>query len=142
MALQLLDHGSAQYRQMIALREQLLRKPLGLSISPEEMQTEANNILIGYTDDGKMEGCCMLVPVDADTIQLRQMAVLAGLQGKGIGRTILHFAENIARDKGYKKMVMHARASAVGFYEKNEYQKIGEPFYEVTLPHYLMEKKL
>lgn len=142
MALQIIDHGSPQYEQMIALRDQLLRRPLGLSINPEEMENEAGNILIGYTDDGKMEGCCMLVPLDTKTIQLRQMAVLAGLQGKGIGRVILHFAENIARDKGYKKMMMHARATAVGFYEKNGYRKKGEPFYEVTLPHYVMEKNL
>ena len=51
------------------------------------------------------------------------MAVVSGLQGKGIGKVLLQFAENIARDRGYKKIMMHARKTAVGFYEKSGYKK-------------------
>ena len=70
------------------------------------------------------------------------MAVKQGLQGKGIGRALMQFAENMARDKGNRKMVMHARKSAVGFYEKQGYQVTGEEFEEVTIPHFIMEKDL
>jgi ribosomal protein S18 acetylase RimI-like enzyme len=70
------------------------------------------------------------------------MAVTSGLQGKGIGRVLMQFAENIARDRGYKKMVMHARKTAMGFYEKLGYRKTGNEFMEVTIPHYIMEKDL
>jgi predicted GNAT family N-acyltransferase len=52
------------------------------------------------------------------------------------------FAENIARDLGYKKLCMHARQTAVGFYQKLGYSISGEPFEEVTIPHYIMEKVL
>ena len=44
----------------------------------------------------------MLVEEHPDTVRLRQMAVLNDLQGKGIGRALMNFAENIARDRGYK----------------------------------------
>ncbi|HRF26714.1 MAG TPA: GNAT family N-acetyltransferase [Ferruginibacter sp.] len=37
---------------------------------------------------------------------------------------------------------MHARDSAVGFYEKLGYKVIGEGFMEVNLPHHLMVKEL
>jgi predicted GNAT family N-acyltransferase len=37
---------------------------------------------------------------------------------------------------------MHARSNAVGFYEKVGYRTIGEQFMEVTIPHFIMEKKL
>ena len=70
------------------------------------------------------------------------MAVVSGLQGKGIGKVLLQFAENIARDRGYKKIMMHARKTAVGFYEKLGYKKTGGEFEEVTIPHYVMEKDL
>jgi predicted GNAT family N-acyltransferase len=37
---------------------------------------------------------------------------------------------------------MHARQSAVGFYQKLGYQIRGEEFEEVTIPHYEMQKQL
>jgi ribosomal protein S18 acetylase RimI-like enzyme len=70
------------------------------------------------------------------------MAVTSGLQGKGIGRVLLVFAENIARDKGFKKITMNARKNALGFYEKLGYKVVGDEFLEVTLPHFTMEKEL
>ena len=33
MPLKIIDHGSKEYRQMVDLRTQILRKPLGLSFS-------------------------------------------------------------------------------------------------------------
>jgi ribosomal protein S18 acetylase RimI-like enzyme len=70
------------------------------------------------------------------------MAVLNNLQGKGIGRALMQFAENIARDRGFKKITMHARKTATGFYEKLGYVISGGEFEEVTLPHVVMEKRL
>jgi ribosomal protein S18 acetylase RimI-like enzyme len=84
----------------------------------------------------------MLVEEDPQTVRLRQMAVMNDLQGKGIGRALMQFAENLARDRGYKKITMHARKNALGFYEKMGYRKIGEEFHEITLAHYVMEKEL
>jgi ribosomal protein S18 acetylase RimI-like enzyme len=89
-----------------------------------------------------MLGCCMLVEEDSQTVRLRQMAVLNALQGKGIGKALMLFAENLARDRGFRKIIMHARKNAVGFYEKMGYSSIGDEFIEISLPHFLMEKKL
>lgn len=142
MALKILDHGSREYQQMVHLRNEILRKPLGLEFTPEELEKEKDEILIGAFEEEKMLGCCMLIKVDKSTVRLRQMAVLNNLQGKGIGRALMQFAENIARDRGFRKIIMHARASAIGFYEKLGYQVSGNEFEEVTLPHYTMEKRL
>ena len=54
----------------------------------------------------------------------------------------MSFAENLARDRGYRTITMHARDNALGFYEKMGYRKVGKPFEEITIPHYIMEKKL
>jgi predicted GNAT family N-acyltransferase len=37
---------------------------------------------------------------------------------------------------------MHARKDAIGFYEKQGYKISGDEFTEVTIPHFVMEKKL
>ena len=142
MALKIIDHGSREYQQMVQLRNDILRKPLKLTFTPEELAKEKDEILIGAFEEEKMLGCCMLITVDPVTVRLRQMAVLNNLQGKGIGRALMQFAENIARDRGFKKIIMHARKSAAGFYEKLGYQVCSGEFEEVTLPHYEMEKKL
>jgi predicted GNAT family N-acyltransferase len=52
------------------------------------------------------------------------------------------FAENIARDMGYHTLMMHARITATGFYEKMGYVKKDGEFTEVTIQHVIMEKKL
>jgi len=142
MALKIIDHGTREYQQMIKLREDILRKPLGLAFSPEELDEEKNNLLIGAFEDGDILGCCMLVEEKAGVVKLRQMAVLNILQGKGIGRALMQFAENLARDHGYKVLTMHARKNAVGFYEKMGYKVTGPEFLEVSIPHYEMEKEL
>ncbi|HEX4878083.1 MAG TPA: GNAT family N-acetyltransferase [Chitinophagaceae bacterium] len=142
MALKIIEHGSPEYQLMITLRDNILRKPLGLTFNSDELEQEKNNILIGAFDDDDILGCCMLVEENQDTVRLRQMAVLNDLQGKGIGRALMTFAENIARDRGYKILSMHARKNAAGFYEKMGYKVSSDEFTEVTIPHYVMEKEL
>jgi GNAT superfamily N-acetyltransferase len=143
MALKFIDHGTKEYQQMIDLRMQILRTPLGLTFSKADLENEKDDILLGCFDEEHLEACCILTGIEpADTVKLRQMAVLDGLQGKGIGRALMNFAEKVARDAGYNKLTMHARKTAVGFYEKLGYNICGDEFEEVTVPHYPMEKKL
>ncbi len=142
MALKIIDHSTREYQQMLKLREDILRKPLGFTFTPDEVESEKDNILIGAFEDDRMLGCCMLVEETPETIRLRQMAVSNDLQGKGIGRALMQFAENIARDHGYKVIMMHARKHATGFYEKMGYKKKGNEFIEITIPHFVMEKQL
>ena len=142
MALRLIDYGSPEYELMVRLRYEMLRKPLGLTFSPEELEKEKDDVLMGAFEDDRILGCCLLTPLDPQTLRLRQMAVPNNLQGKGIGRALMIFAENIARDMGYSSLMMHARITATGFYEKLGYVKIDGEFTEVTIKHVIMEKKL
>lgn len=142
MALKIIDHGTKEYQQMVQLRNDILRKPLGLSFTPEELEKEKTEILIAAFEEEKILGCCMLITEDPATVRLRQMAVLNNLQGKGIGKALMQFAENIARDRGFRRITMHARQTAVGFYEKLGYQISGDQFEEVSIPHYIMAKVL
>lgn len=142
MALKMIQYGTSEYEQMVALRRQMLRKPLGLDFTEQELQSEEKNVLLGCFDEEVMEGCCMLVETAPGVVRLRQMAVLSGLQGKGIGRVLMSFAENVARDRQFQKIIMHARTSTVPFFEKLGYRVTGEPFIELTIQHVVMEKEL
>lgn len=142
MPIKQIDFASKEYHQMIKLRNEILRKPLHLAFEKEELNKEKDDILIGAFEEDKMLGCCLLTKIDKECVRLRQMAVQDNLQGKGIGASMMNFAENIARDNGYKKIVMHARKTAIGFYEKLGYSVIGSEFVEVSIPHFIMEKRL
>jgi predicted GNAT family N-acyltransferase len=142
MALKIIDHGTAEYEQMVRLRDEILRKPLGLSFTKDELEKEKSNLHIVAYEDERMLGCCMLIEEDPQTVRLRQMAVRNDLQGKGIGKALMQFAENLARDRGYKRITMHARKDASGFYEKMGYRRFGDEFKEITIPHVVMEKEL
>jgi len=142
MALKIIDHGTPEYLQMVKLRDDILRRPLGLKFTKEELESEKDNMLIAAFEDERILGCCMLLEEEPTIVRLRQMAVLNDLQGKGIGRALMNFAENLARDRGYKIIRMHARINAVGFYEKVGYRSKGQQFIEVTIAHYVMEKLL
>jgi len=142
MGLKQIDHGTKEYKQMVALRYQILRQPLGLNFSQEELEKEKNDLLIAAFDDDDMLGCCMLTQQNNQTLRIRQMAVQNNLQGKGIGASLMSFAETLARDKGYRQLMMHARLTAIGFYEKFGYKVSGDQFIEVGIPHHVMEKSL
>jgi predicted GNAT family N-acyltransferase len=142
MALKIVDYGSPEYRQMVKLRYEILRKPLGLSFSEDELMKEKDNLFIGAFEDDLLLGCCMIVKEEVNKAKLRQMAVLNNLQGKGIGRALIQFAENLARDHGYKIITMNARKNTVHFFEKMGYKVTSPEFIEITIPHYKMEKEL
>ena len=112
MALKIIEHGTPDFQKMVKLREDILGKPLGLGFTTNELEQEKSNILIGAFEDEDILGCCMLVEENPEIVRLRQMAVLNDLQGKGIGRAIMHFAENIARDRGYSICLLYTSDAA------------------------------
>ncbi len=140
MGLKQIDYGSNEYKKLLELRYAILREPLGLGFDVEELQKEKDYLHIAAFEEDDLLGGCMLIDVGKSTLQLRQMAVKDNLQGKGIGASIIQFAENLSRDKGYRKIIMHARDSAIGFYEKFGYVTRGDVFMEVNVPHHVMEK--
>ena len=142
MEIELLQHGSKKYQEMVDLRMKILRKPLGLSFTQPQLDAEKDDLLIGAFENDRLIGCCVLTKRNEKEIQLRQMAVDTDLQTGGIGRRIMEFAEKIAKEKGFSIMMMHAREVATGFYKKCGYNIHGDVFEEVTIPHFHMEKKL
>jgi len=75
MGLKQIDHGSKEYKQAVLLRYAILRQPLGLNFTDEELAKEKDNIHIAAFEDDDLLGYCMLTKVNPHTLQLRQMAV-------------------------------------------------------------------
>ena len=48
----------------------------------------------------------------------------------------------MGKENNYNSLECNARESAIPFYESLGYQKIGNQFFEVKIPHYKMIKSL
>lgn len=140
-------YGSELYESTKRFREEVLRRPLGLDLTAEDVEGESEQIHIAALEnDGTgasiVVGTVLLVPLSAGRVKLRQMGISPDLQGTGSGRKVVEFAEALARQKQFQIMEMHARVYAQGFYEKLGYRTEGEQFIEVTIPTIKMTKVL
>lgn len=142
MEIRVFDTEGPEYQQMTELRLNVLLRPLGVPMSYINPEKEKTDILIGAFDEGTLIGCCILTPRDQDMIQLRQMAVQQDLQGKGVGSAIIAFAEKTAKEKGFKRLMMHSRDVVIPFYHKCGYAITSDQFTEVGIEHHRMEKEL
>lgn len=134
--------GDAAYKDVFELREEILRKPIGLSLHNEDLSNEVNDHILTATAAEGVVGCLILTPRGNNTVQLRQMAVAANQQGNNVGRQLVNYAEQFAKDNGYSHIILHARIAAQGFYDKLGYTTRGDVFTEVGIPHIEMQKQL
>lgn len=135
--------GSEEYyHHEVPLRYAVLRQPLGLTFTPEQLAVENTQFHLAAWRGGELVGILLLQPHGAHQVQMRQVAVLPQLQGTGIGRLLVEESERFAKAKGFGLMVLHARDTAVPFYTRLGYTLIGDGFTEVTIPHHKMQKEL
>lgn len=134
--------NDGEYQQVWQLREDVLRKPIGLSLANEDLGRDKEDQILVALKDNHVIGCLMLRTLPGRQMQLRQMAVAHNAQGAGIGRALVLEAEKTARHHGMASIVLHARQVALGFYEKLGYRAYGDVFTEVGMPHFMMEKAL
>ena len=132
--------GSEQYRRALALREEILRAPLGLPLGEDDLQGEADQLHFGLFDNGELVACVIAIPLTAEHAKIRQTAVAEAYRGQGLGRRIMTRLETTLAARGFASLSLHARSTAVGFYEKLGYQTVGSEFIEVSVPHREMVK--
>lgn len=137
-----IEVGSPEYRLELDLRMKILRRPLGLTFSPDDLEKERTDVHLGAFDGATLLGCLILTPLSASTIKMRQVAVDDHLQGKGVGRALVEACELKARALGHQVIELNARDTAVPFYLRLGYERVGDPFTEVTIPHHKMRKRL
>lgn len=132
-------YDSPLYRQSLALREEVLRAPLGMRNRPEDTQHDHEQEHFVAVENGTV---IATVTFDAAHAKLRQMAVAPALHGKGIGAALVGYVHREVSKSGGLTLALNARHSAIPFYEKLGYACVGEPFDEIGIPHHRMEQQL
>lgn len=137
----IIKHGSADYLAAVRLREAVLRAPLGLVFTPDELAAEKVHIQIAGVKGETVCACAVLVP-EGSEMKMQRVAVAEDLQRQGIGGAMMKYCERVAAERGAEKVYVHARDTAVPFYEKNWYVAEGKMFDEDGIPHLKMWKLL
>jgi len=136
-----IEFGGEDYKKEIELRYKILRQPLGLHYAQEQLDAEKDEFHFAAFDGEKLAGCLLMKAIDKNEIKMRQVAIDETYQEKGVGKALVLYSENFASEKGFSVITLHARKTAVTFYEKLGYEIVGDEFIEVTLPHFKMRKE-
>jgi predicted GNAT family N-acyltransferase len=135
-----IEFDSIDYWKIVMLRERILRLPLNLRFSWEELMREKENLNFGIEHENKWIATTQFIK-EGRKFKMRQVAVDKKWQSKKVGSYLLESAEGYISKYDPEMIYCHARDTAVDFYINNGYKVIGEMFIEVNIPHYLMEKK-
>ena len=137
-----IQYDSAEYRLECALRQEVLRVPLGLSLFDEDLSAESAQQHFGwFIDDGTLAACAISVILSPVEAKIRQMAVRVDCQGAGYGRMLMTSLERHLGKTGVRHLSLHARLAVAGFYESLGFVKTRGPFIEVGIPHVKMVKE-
>ena len=135
-------HGSEVFRRVVALREAVLRKPLGLVYQLADLAAEHDQFHLAAFVGETPVASVILQWLPGGLAKMRQMAVDPAHQRTGLGARLVAELEAEAARRQCARIVLHARESALGFYLRLGYEVRGETFTEVGLPHRRMEKEL
>jgi N-acetylglutamate synthase-like GNAT family acetyltransferase len=140
LSIETINISSPLYQKELKLRDEVLRKPLNLSIEDDDLSDEINQIHFVALLDSEVVGV-VVMKIEGSTGKLRQMAVSTEIQGKQIGRKLVTALETYAKEHALKEIKLHARHYAAGFYEKLGYSYTAKPaFEEVGMEHFEMVK--
>ena len=135
-----IDTRDSRYAAEVDLRYRVLRAPLGLSRQQTLSPYEDDSLHMLAVDGEVVVGCVLFRPLAARQGRLYQMAVEPDRQRRGIGAQLVAALETEVARRGFDEVVLHARAAAVGFYERAGYIVDSAPFVEVGIPHVKMRK--
>lgn len=138
-----IDFASIQYESALALRNAVLRNPLGRSLDSEDLEGENIQRHFGILSrEEEIVACVSVKNIGEKHYKIRQMAVSVSFQRMGLGAVLLAHVERELASIGATQVSLHARDTAVGFYERLGFYRIGELFDEVGIAHVRMHKAL
>jgi len=95
-----IKYQTEDYNQELKLRDQVLRKPLGLSLYDENLKAEKDDFHIGaYTND-HLIGVLILTKQNEKEIKMRQVAVSEQWRSIKVGTALVRYAEHYAINEG------------------------------------------
>ncbi len=137
-----IKYGSKEYEETIDLRNEVFRKPWGLDIKDDDLSPDKDMDIFGAYLNEELIGTVFLAEHKEGIARVRNVAIYEEYQGQGLGKYLMNFIEDIAREKGYEKSFLMGRTIVEDFYKGLGYKTIGQAYDYRTIPHVDMIKDL
>lgn len=134
--------GFKEYEDELALRNEILRVPLGMSLYEQDLSQENTYWHVGAFDGGQLVGTLLFIDRGDGVTQMRQVAVKESYRRHGVGRKMVAFGEEMMKGKGFSTIVLDARKVALEFYLALGYEVASEELILSGIPHFKMKKDL
>ena len=109
--------------------------PLELEWDGEDERCEH---ALAYAPDKTPVGTGRLLPDG----RIGRLAVLPEWRGQGAGSALLEYFMELARDKGFNAVRLHAQTRATAFYARHGFEAHGDEFMDAGIPHVEMSRVL
>ena len=121
---------STEWEKYYNLRFTILREPWGQLKGSEVLNDEDQSDHAMVVDDETTEivGVARMQTNSPTQGQVRCVAVSPLVQGKGIGKLLMRYLENLAQQKGFMEIILDARENAVKFYLSIGYEILEESY--------------
>jgi predicted GNAT family N-acyltransferase len=74
--------------------------------------------------------------------KMERICVLPTHRSHGLGKVVMDKLEELAQEKGFKKLKLNAQTHAEGFYSKIGYETVSDIFMDAGIPHVTMVKNV
>ena len=139
-----IPNTSEEWEQYYDLRFTVLREPWGQLKGSEVLTDEdqTDHAMVVDSETEKIVGVARMQTNSSTQGQVRCVAVSPEMQGRGVGKLLMSYLENLAQEKGFKEIVLDARENAVKFYLSIGYGIIEESYLLFgIIPHFKMIKR-
>ncbi|WP_425973546.1 YbgC/FadM family acyl-CoA thioesterase [Tepidimonas sp. HKU78] len=134
---------SALERDAAPLRRAVFVDEQGIPESEEWDAADATALhAVAINALGQAVGTGRLLAAEPGVGKIGRMAVHRALRGTGVGARVLAALIEAARTRGDHTLRLSAQRTAMGFYQRQGWQCVGEPYDEVGIPHQTMERRL
>lgn len=97
---------------------------------------------VAFDGEKPVAACRLFWEEQKEAWILGRLAVLKSYRGKQLGAEMMRKAEEYVREKGGRKLALHAQCRAMEFYRKQGYAEAGDVGYDEGCPHMWMYKNL
>ncbi|HEY4326649.1 MAG TPA: GNAT family N-acetyltransferase [Mucilaginibacter sp.] len=105
------------------------------------LDEDEEGVHFGAFKDNKLAGVVSLFQKGTD-FQFRKLAIEPSFQKMGVGRDLLQYITNYAKENGGTRIWCNARTSAIGFYLKYSFAQTGTLFSKSGNDYEIMEKTI
>lgn len=129
------------YEDALKIRQQVFIDEQGVDPQIEIDQWEDQAIHYAVYVNNVAVATARLIKEENQTYHMTRVASLKKYRGLGYGKELMDYIERQIKATGGQRIWLSAQLTAVSFYEKLGYQKIGETYEEAGMAHQRMEKR-